>query len=299
MAASGSKGIEAVVQKLEKSVDDGDFYTAQQSYKSLYFRYCGQKKFDDARQLLMSGARLMQKHKQFQCATELATLLVELFQKADVKVAPDSIDALLKTFEGFGEDNSNGPVQFLKAAIKWSAGAGAGKFGSPELNAAMGRHLWKQGDYGGAQRYFVRGNDPRSLARMLLEWSGKGYPAEVDLFLARAVLQLLCVQNLRDANVVFDTFLRTAPGGPPRTPLVNFLRFLLATLERDAAPLLAVLRSKYRPSIARDPSFPNYLDHIANKFYNVPIPTSGLQGIMDMLNGFLGGGDDDASPMAQ
>lgn len=38
----------------------------------------------------------------------------------------------------------------------------------------------------------------------------------------------------------------------PRTPLINYIRFLLMTLERDAYPLFDMLRKKYAPSINRD-----------------------------------------------
>ena len=49
--------------------------------------------------------------------------------------------------------------------------------------------------------------------------------------------------NLRDANKLFQLFLDASPDMPD-TPLCNFLKFLLLTLERDAYPLFEVLRRK-------------------------------------------------------
>lgn len=65
----------------------------------------------------------------------------------------------------------------------------------------------------------------------------------------------LCLGNLKDANIVYDEFIRLHGSQLHASPLLNFLRFLLLTLERDAFPLFDVLRKKYRPSIERDPQF--------------------------------------------
>lgn len=67
----------------------------------------------------------------------------------------------------------------------------------------------------------------------LVTWAGSGYRTERDLFLARGVLQLLCLGNLRAANIVRERFLsrQTSDKGAPDSPLSNFLRFLLLTLE--------------------------------------------------------------------
>jgi hypothetical protein len=79
--------------------------------------------------------------------------------------------------------------------------------------------------------------------------------SERDLLLCRSVLQYLCVGNLRDANFVFTTAQEKNASLFPSTPLMRFMDFLLKTLERDALPLFKTLRSKYKPSLDRDPSF--------------------------------------------
>ena len=132
-------------------------------------------------------------------------------------------------------------------------------------------------------------------ADFLVTWASTGYGTESDLFLARAVLQLLCLGNLRAANVVRERFIsRFSDGTGVRarkidSPLANFIRFVLLTLEvrayiysicrlchcgarvprlhfpfrctslqRDARPLYETLLVKYAASLARDPSFKDY-----------------------------------------
>ena len=38
-----------------------------------------------------------------------------------------------------------------------------------------------------SQSYYIRSDDPIGFADMILTWSQKGYPSEIDLFIARGV----------------------------------------------------------------------------------------------------------------
>mmetsp|Transcript_16312 Transcript_16312/g.26937 ORF Transcript_16312/g.26937 Transcript_16312/m.26937 type:complete len:304 (+) Transcript_16312:1868-2779(+) len=292
---AASRGTENIVRKLEKNVEEGNYYEAQQMYKGVFHRQLGQKKFSEARELLMSGISVMQKHAQYSCAAELSLLLVQqLLPASDAPVDKDTNDMLLSVFENFEEDEGPGRAQFMKAAIKWSVGNDKKSTGAPMLHTAFARWYWKLKDYPSAQRHFVRGDCPQDFAKMLIEWSAQGYRSEQDMFIARGVLQYLCLQNLKDANILFEEFMKAS--SLPPTPLTNFIRFLLLTLERDALTLFNVLREKYAPSIRRDPAFSPYLDHIASVFYNVRVPASGLQGILgDLLNNFLGDSSADSA----
>jgi len=76
----------------------------------------------------------------------------------------------------------------------------------------------------------------------------------------------LSLSNLRDANIFFSEITKQIKS---RTPLLNYVYFLLLTLERNAYPLFEILRQKYSPSLSRDSSFPQYLHCIAQVFYKV------------------------------
>jgi Golgi to ER traffic protein 4 len=88
------------------------------------------------------------------------------------------------------------------------------------------------------------------FADMMYDWSLKGYPSETDLYLTRGVLlyvfrlrspphgrkslnlfpRLLARGSLKDANQFRDRFVSHITTLSP-TPLMNFVRFLLLTLE--------------------------------------------------------------------
>jgi len=123
-----------------------------------------------------------------------------------------------------------------------------------------------------AEKHYLRGSDPIGYARMILKWINKEDTSEIDLFIARAVLQYLCLSNLKDANVVFGEFLNLTR---VNTKLVEFLQFLVKTLERDAYPLFKLLREKYAPSLQRDPTFDQYLSLIGKVFFGVEPPNQG------------------------
>lgn len=94
----------------------------------------------------------------------------------------------------------------------------------------------------------------------------------------------MCLSDLKNANLVFENFQKQNPN-LPQTPLINFIRFLLLTLERDALPLFRSLRQTYKPSLDRDPTFQQYLDRIATVFYNVKSSGGFLESMLGSLLG--------------
>jgi hypothetical protein len=69
---------------------------------------------------------------------------------------------------------------------------------------------------------------------------------------------------MRDANALREAYL-AKPGAPAAcdTPLGHYLKFLLLTLERDAAPLFRTLADKYARTLReRDPALGEYVTTI-------------------------------------
>ncbi|PIN11086.1 hypothetical protein CDL12_16317 [Handroanthus impetiginosus] len=106
--------------------------------------------------------------------------------------------------------------------------------------------------------HFVRGKNPKKFSSTLVNFMGKCYPGEDDLAVARAILMYLALGNLRDANVLMDEIKKQVQSRDvdfPRSELMQFISYLLKTLERDALPLFNMLRQRYKSSIDRDPLF--------------------------------------------
>jgi hypothetical protein len=116
------------------------------------------------------------------------------------------------------------------------------KSGHPKLHEAFARILWdKEKNYKDSRYHYLRSNDGRSFAIMLIEAHQTfGYPSEIDLFIAQTVLQYLLLRNFHTAYLVFVTYveqhpkIRQPPPGPFNHvyPMLNFLWFLLLCLKR-------------------------------------------------------------------
>ncbi|KAG0583585.1 hypothetical protein KC19_3G147300 [Ceratodon purpureus] len=311
-------GTSKQLQKLEKRVQDGDYYEAQQMYKSVHSRYMHAKKYSEAIELLSSGAVAMLKHGQVTCGTELGLLLIQTLTAAKVPFDNAAIDQIRAIFNAYpraadsqqeseasnsGVESSEATVaartrvegctSFLRAALKWSIETGGFSRGAPELHDMLGQYIWTESpapvctpnqhqEMMKASQHFVRGNQPEAFAKVVVECMNKCYPSEADLVIARAVMLYLSLGNLRDANRLWDSVrqrLSDSSQDFPDSPLLHFVKFLLSTLERDALPLFRMLRQKYKPSLDRDPSLEEYLDEVAERFYNVQ-RRNGMQGML-------------------
>jgi len=201
-----------ILLKLENKVNEGDYYEAQQMYKTLYFRYVNVQRHDEAINLLTNGACTMLRHQHFNEGTELALLLINLYCEINRKVEPIVIEKIMEIFNLYNGNNSiealNGKENFMKQAIRWSAQMDPNKVGNPIFHDALALSFYEQKDYGKAQRHFLRGTKPHEFARMLVEWSLESYPSERDLIIARSVLLYLCHSNLKDANIIYEDFIQ-------------------------------------------------------------------------------------------
>ncbi|XVF23692.1 hypothetical protein REPUB_Repub13aG0061400 [Reevesia pubescens] len=244
------------IDKLEKVINEGNLYGAQQMYKSISARYVSAQRYSEALDLLHSGACLQLKHGQVTCGAELAVLFVETLVKGKIPYDEDILDRVRKIYKvfpqiplpsnladdddvqeltealGAAKTRVEGCSSFLRAAIKWSAEFGAHRKGDPQLHAMLAEYIYSESpelDMARVSYHFVKGNNPKKFASTLVNFMGKCYPGEDDIAVARAIL----------------------------------------LLERDALPLFNMLRVNYKSSIDREPAFNELLDDIAEKFYGV------------------------------
>lgn len=124
----------------------------------------------------------------------------------------------------------------------------------------------------------------QECAIFLIEYQmTKGYPNEIDLFIAQAVLQLLCSKQSPTANSCFKHYTANHPEiqtllPPFKFTLLNFLWLLLKCVEQKCSlTQYSILIEKYHVSIHRDPCYSQYLDKIGQYYFGLPSPQSQLQ----------------------
>ncbi|GBG29212.1 Golgi to ER traffic protein 4-like [Hondaea fermentalgiana] len=295
VGAAGDKA-----RRLEKRVEeDDDAYGALQTYKTFHARANKKEDFVSAVDLCRSGSTILLKKQHLTAGTELALLLVETLESAKIEEDADAKAVVLEVAKAFEEvenkkDAAKNQARFLKACIVWSQLSHCGNFekGDPALHRLAAGAKVRMGDISGAATHYLHAREPKEFATFLYQWTSMGYQGERDLFLARAVLQLLALENLKDANTLYDTFvgLLAMKKTPLQdTPLAHFVKFLLRAVECDAYPLFKMLCEKYQPSIQRDANFQMYLDRISEMYFGIKAQKRGFQAIIDsMLQGFGG-----------
>ncbi|XP_046386246.1 Golgi to ER traffic protein 4 homolog [Ischnura elegans] len=294
MAAGRLQGVQRVLGKLQASVNAGNYYEAHQMYRTLYFRYCAQKKYDELLELLYDGAMLFFRHDQLASGADVSLLYVDVLSKAEKQPSEVYINKLCGLFAMMKPDEVAERDVFLASALRWSASCRSSgnqhfKTGHPLLHRSIAQIYWQEKNYSMARYHFLHSTDGPGCAKMLVELhTQQGYASEIDLFIAQAVLQYLCLRNKSTANEAFKSYTSQHPNikrGPPYLlPLLNFIWFLLQAVESGKLAVFKVLCEEYQLSIKRDPSYRDYLDKIGQIFFGA-VPPQKPQGL---FSNFLG-----------
>lgn len=266
-------------RKIESLLQSKKYYDAQQLFQSLYSRYMIRKKFDEALDLVYEGTCLFLKENQISVAGELSLLLIEGYVKSKKSIDSQSLSRINTIVDGFGKKGIDFQINFLKKSIKWTASVGDNPYGVPKLHHTLAKFYRSKKDYSSAQRHFLHSDETDEHCEMLVEWSDQGFISERDLFIAKTTLQYICLENLDGANSVFTKYCAyfSSRDMALESPLINFIKFLLLVVERDAHPLFDMLRQKYKISLSRESKFNVYLDKIGEVYFGVkPISSNSI-----------------------
>eukprot|EP00092_Neocalanus_flemingeri_P007572 GFUD01008172.1.p1 GENE.GFUD01008172.1~~GFUD01008172.1.p1 ORF type:complete len:337 (-),score=90.00 GFUD01008172.1:184-1194(-) len=278
-------GTERVLSKLKSSIENENYYEAHQMYRTLYFRYLGQKKYGELETMLFDGAVLLFSHDEVGSGTDLAKLYVDTLNQSEA--GPEEIHFLRisKLYQLIPCDNVDKPV-YLSTCLKWSNKDTGSSVGHPRLHQHIAYGLWQNKQYPESRQHFLQSCDGAGCAHMLVEFhQARGFNSELDLFIAQTVLQYLCLKKSLAAATALRVYTEEHPkikGGPPYPhPLLNFLWFLLLSIQTSqSVSAYTVLCEKYKQFIDRDPQYLEYLDKIGQHFFGVPAPVKPRPGGM-------------------
>lgn len=287
------------------SLEKGNYYEAHQMYRTLYFRYTGQKKFQEALALLFEGSLKFLEFDQRPIAADLGILLVDTLEKAGDTIKDDYkkwIENLGLLIKNIGANVVERDTLIAKT-VKWASTRQT----TPEefqflVHQTIALALWDEGNLELAKHHFLLSRNGVDFGKMLIQFSAKGYSGEVDLFISHTVLQQLCLKRKETAVETFDTYTKYHPKiactEPPfNLPLLNFVYFLLKAIDTGKLAMFKTLCDVYKSSIARDAAYEKYLQKIGVIYFGAPqqqdrIGAGGFLG--DFINQLLEGmGNDD------
>ncbi|KAH8369409.1 hypothetical protein KR009_010102 [Drosophila setifemur] len=312
-AASGSsanasqRGVSRVLAKLAQSLAGGEYYEAHMMYRTLYFRYTAQKRYQDCLDLLFDGAQQLMAKGQEGSAADLCLLLVDTLEKrgpqsedTDNFLWVPRLGALIRGLSASTVERET----LIQRTIKWST-ALHGHYGHPVLHKLIAHVFWTEGNVEAARHHYLLCQDGSLCGRVLIEISqSRGFQGEVDLFLVQAVLQQLSLKDRKTAEDTFTEYTRyhsklLRNEFPFKEPLVNFLYFLFRLIDAKRVAGFRALRKLYDPSLKRDTSFLKYVAKIGVIYFDEqpevanagPTGFGGLFG--DIFNRLMTGYDDD------
>lgn len=235
---------------------------------------------------------------------DLGILFVDVLNKSNTQPTQIYFEKITDLFSMM---NCTSPERetFLQDSLRWSLKGTNYKTGHPDLHQRIAQIFWREKNYTLARQHFLYSRDGSGCAAMLVELhEQRGYSNEIDLFITQAVLQYLCLHNKATAQEAFNSYTSRHPkisSGPPYLlPLLNFLYFLLKTVESGKVAMFTVLCEQYQISLNRDPCYRQYLDKIAQLFFNVPPPSPRNQGLFgSLLQSFFNGLDEEDSDEEQ
>lgn len=301
-----TSNVQKQLDRIQKSLDSGAYYEAQQMYKTVYHRNKAKKLLDESYQILMEGSRQQLLHKQVTCGSELALLLLEAYSADAVPATPERIqdvEAIITAFQASDSTDTAGIAlsldeldRVVSAAVSWGQQQ-SNTDGSRQLQDVAGHHIWKLYGWkqlGRASFHLARGRDAPGYAGILLEVS-KLLPAkEVDYLVARAVLGTLgaatsatkAIQESQ-AHVLFEACRKQ--GIVSSHPIANFTKFVLIALDSEKEELFNLVRQKYQPSWSKDMMLEACLMKIRMVYFN----TGNGGGISSLLQDLMASLQDD------
>ncbi|RMX41468.1 hypothetical protein pdam_00021717 [Pocillopora damicornis] len=256
-AKSRSGGTQRVLQKLSKSIEDGEYYEAHQLIRTLYFRYKSQKSYDEALEIVHNGACLLLKHKQ-----EFVTEAIKWTSETDPSLKYGHPELHLMCALSLWKEKNFGDSQY---------------------------HFLFTSDGQQCAAMLVE-------SATTLGFPGESDLFVTQAVLQFLCLQNPCTANLVFFKYTAQHPDFSGIGPPYQKPLLNFVWFLLLVIERRGTlNQFTVLCEKYQPSIERDPVYKEYLDRIGQLFFGLP-PKPSNKGMMggilgDLMQSLMGGGE--------
>lgn len=75
------------IQRFQSRIDNGSFYEAHQTLRTITNRYVKAKQFSEAKDLLYQGATILVNNKEYASASDLITYLVQIYTEEGVEVS--------------------------------------------------------------------------------------------------------------------------------------------------------------------------------------------------------------------
>ncbi|RLV95250.1 Golgi to ER traffic protein 4 [Spathaspora sp. JA1] len=250
-----------IIDRFQAKIDSGSFYEAHQTLRTIANRFIKGNQPQLAIQLLSKGASILTIHKEYASASDLIGYLVQVY--VDFGISVDDKSAKMKLIDLVSGLPPSEPslVELSTQCLKWSSsngGAAALKFGDCQLHHVFGTMFLKRveeeetDDNVNKSKYFALAEIHLVLGTFdsvplyvnyLIRCSEANPDTDPGVFLSRAIINYLYLNNIKFAQEAQDLFVKKLNGGIPTNginyfddyPLVNFIQLLLVVFKKEHA----------------------------------------------------------------
>ncbi|VDQ04582.1 unnamed protein product [Trichobilharzia regenti] len=270
MSSTAEPKLSKLDHRLQAAISGRRFYEAHQLYKTIHFRCIMRKNYQEALKYLKSGSEFLLDNEQWESGTELACLVLDVYSQSGSLLTESHLAEVCELLIRMtpGEER----MRFISKALQLLQKQ---KDLLASFNGYLARVLWQEGSFSEARLRIMLSSNGYAAGSFLVALHQRyGLRSEIDLFIAQAVLQFLCMKQTTVAIITFYTYTRGHPRlepGPPFThfPLLNFLWFLMLAIEKKCSlAVFSVLCEKYSPQLNRDSSYVKYLDKIGQLYFD-------------------------------
>lgn len=277
------------LKKLEKLFKANEFYEAEQMLKTFHKRLNAQKKYDQSAELLTQGAKKLFSAGKGQAACSVCSDLIDTWKEGNVAPTQEHVDTIIELFNLITPDTPKGiKCKVFKNSQKWIEASEVSNKDAlvRDLNACAARNYADRSEFAESSKFHLRcGGLTDSHCDLIRAWSVNSGQIEKDYFVARIILQYLCMGNVRDAFKVMENFEWQQMGGG--SPVANFIVFFLFAVGKKYEETYHKLIEIYQPVIKQDSDFEGWLQIIGQIHFNIQPPqkNNGLLGnLMNMMN---------------
>lgn len=322
----------AIENKLKKSlarfrerINNGSYYEAQQTIRSITNRYVYSKNYEAAVSLLYQSTMILLESKQYDEAADLYLYMLEVLQDENKTIQEfEAVDLgkivnILSTFPNTDANLGN----LAKETSKFVNSKVGNEVGIPKINLLLGTKLLQSGiasQIDQSERYLFLSNDVSALKLIVdLEYhtfKAEKKPEDFGLYLARVVLPYLSIKNVKFGELALTKMLQDFQEDiPPEKcqsvngmlifeadgdtdmdncyKLVNFLQLLLALTKRGSkedSNIFSLILKRYQHVLKRYEGLFERINEIAVTYYNISFIKKQSNLLQDMMGSFLGGG---------
>ncbi|ODV88039.1 hypothetical protein CANARDRAFT_5344 [[Candida] arabinofermentans NRRL YB-2248] len=323
----------AVEGKLKKSlarfkerIENGSYYEAQQTIKSITNRYVHSKNFDAAIELLYQSSMILMEFKKFDETSDLILYMIEIFEienKPLEEFKKQSLNKVIELITVFPDDDLN-LVNLAKELNKFAIKKTGSEVGFVHLNQVLGEKLYYSGsaETVNLSEHYLLLSGTEESRKLLIDLNFGAFmndqPSTFAYYTSRLVLPFIMLSNIKFATLSLNDMIERLKSSNRAADfpfklcesiliieavsndselddcykLFNFLQLLLELVQRSSPEHptnFKVLTNRYKRILEKHELLPK-INAIGLMYFSVSIIQKQGNMLQDMMSGLLGGG---------